>query len=44
MSAMATLFSTLALAAKRLWSQGGVVLCLLAGLIAAEGRLSSIPL
>ena len=44
MSAMATLFSTLSLAAKRLWSQGGLVLCLLAGLIAAVGLLSSIPL
>ncbi len=44
MRPIATLFSTLILAAKRLWNQRLLMLCLLAGLVAAVGLLSSIPL
>ncbi|MGD8626993.1 MAG: FtsX-like permease family protein, partial [Anaerolineae bacterium] len=44
MSLIATFFSTLTLAAKRLWNQRLLMLCLLAGLVAAVGLLSSIPL
>ncbi|MDD3828221.1 MAG: FtsX-like permease family protein [Anaerolineae bacterium] len=48
MSILPTLFSTLLsgllLAARRLWNQRLLGLCLLAGLVAAVGLLSSIPL
>ncbi len=39
-----SIFSTLILAAKRLWNHRLLMLCLLAGLIAAVGLLASIPL
>jgi putative ABC transport system permease protein len=44
MSLLATFFSTFILAAKRLLNQRLLMLCLLAGLVAAVGLLSSIPL
>jgi len=44
MRSVATLFSTLALAARRIWNQRLLMLCLLAGLTAAVGLLVSIPL
>jgi putative ABC transport system permease protein len=44
MSLVATSISTLILAAKRLWNHRLLMLCLLAGLVAAVGLLSSIPL
>ena len=44
MRLLATFFSTLLLTAKRLWNQRLLILCLLVGLIAAVGSLSSIPL
>ncbi len=44
MTLMATAFSMLTLAGKRLWNQRLLMLCLLAGLVAAVGLLASIPL
>ncbi len=44
MKLISTLFSTIILAAKRLWNHRLLMLCLLAGLVAAVGLLSSIPL
>ncbi len=44
MKPLSTLLSTLLLAAKRLWNHRLLMLCLLAGLAAAVGLLSSIPL
>jgi putative ABC transport system permease protein len=44
MKLLATFFSTLILAARRLWNHRLLMLCLLAGLVAAVGLLSSIPL
>ena len=40
----ATLLSTVFLAARRIWNRRLLMLCLLAGLVAAVGILSSIPL
>ena len=40
----ASIFSLLSLAARRLWNQRLLMLCLLLGLVAAVGLLSSIPL
>ena len=44
MQAFTNLFSLLALAARRLWHQRLLMLCLLIGLIAAVALLASIPL
>jgi putative ABC transport system permease protein len=44
MNLIVTLLSTLVLAARRLWNHRLLMLCLLAGLVAAVGLLSSIPL
>jgi len=44
MKILSTIISTLLLAAKRLWNHRLLMLCLLAGLVAAVGLLSSIPL
>jgi putative ABC transport system permease protein len=44
MGLLSSFLSALILAAKRLWSQRTLMLCLLAGLVAAVGLLSSIPL
>jgi len=44
MRLLANLLSTLIIAAKRLWNHRLLMLCLLAGLVAAVGLLSSIPL
>jgi putative ABC transport system permease protein len=44
MKLLSTFFSTILLAAKRLWNHRLLMLCLLAGLVAAVGLLSSIPL
>jgi putative ABC transport system permease protein len=44
MKFIATVFSTTILAAKRLWNQRVLMLCLLAGLVVAVGLLSSVPL
>jgi putative ABC transport system permease protein len=44
MKLVSTLFSTIILAAKRLWNHRVLMLCLLAGLVVAVGLLSSIPL
>jgi putative ABC transport system permease protein len=44
MNTFATFFSTLILAARRLWNHRLLMLCLLVGLVAAVGLLSSIPL
>ena len=44
MNLIAILFSTLILAAQRLWNQRLLIICLLVGLVAAVGLLSSIPL
>lgn len=44
MRVLTTFFSTLILAARRLWNHRLLMLCLLAGLVAAVGLLSSIPL
>jgi putative ABC transport system permease protein len=44
MRLLATFFSTLTLAAKRLWNHRLLMLCLWVGLVAAVGLLSSIPL
>jgi len=41
---LTTLFSTTVLAAKRIWNHRLLMLCLLAGLVASVGLLSSIPL
>ncbi len=41
---ISTFLSTLALAFRRLWSQKALMLCLLVGMAAAVGLLSSIPL
>ena len=44
MRLLATIFSTIILSAKRLWNQRLLIFCLLVGLVAAVGLLSSIPL
>ncbi len=44
MKIFGTVFATLILAARRLWNHRLLMLCLLAGLVAAVGLLSSIPL
>jgi putative ABC transport system permease protein len=44
MKLLATFFSTLILAARRLWSHRLLMLCMLVGLVTAVGLLSSIPL
>ncbi len=44
MRGLAALLSLLSLAARRLWNQRLLMLCLLLGLVAAVGLLSSIPL
>ena len=44
MRLISTFFSTWILAARRLWSHRLLMLCLLAGLVAAVGLMSSIPL
>ncbi|MGD9315352.1 MAG: hypothetical protein PVG56_00845, partial [Anaerolineae bacterium] len=44
MGLLTTFFSTLVLAAKRLWNHRLLMLCLLAGLVAAVALLSSIPM
>ncbi|MBN1657331.1 MAG: ABC transporter permease [Anaerolineae bacterium] len=44
MTFFATLLSTLLLSARRVWNQRLLMLCLLVGLVAAVGLLSSIPL
>jgi putative ABC transport system permease protein len=44
MRILAPIWSLLALAARRLWNQRMLMLCLLLGLVAAVGLLSSIPL
>jgi putative ABC transport system permease protein len=44
MRILAPIWSLLALAARRLWNQRLLMLCLLLGLVAAVGLLSSIPL
>ncbi len=44
MSVLASGWSLLSLAARRLWSQRWLMLCLLLGLVVAVGLLSSIPL
>jgi putative ABC transport system permease protein len=44
MRLVASFLSTLILAARRLWNHRLLMLCLLAGLVAAVGLLSSIPL
>jgi hypothetical protein len=44
MRGLAPIFSLLSLAARRLWNQRLLMLCLLLGLVAAVGLLSSIPL
>ncbi len=44
MRGLAPIISLLSLAARRLWSQRLLMLCLLLGLVAAVGLLSSIPL
>jgi putative ABC transport system permease protein len=44
MNILGSLFSTLILATRRLWNHRLLMLCLLAGLVAAVGLLSSIPL
>ncbi len=44
MRGLAPILSLLSLAARRLWSQRLLMLCLLLGLVAAVGLLSSIPL
>jgi hypothetical protein len=44
MRGLAPIASLLSLAARRLWNQRLLMLCLLLGLVAAVGLLSSIPL
>jgi putative ABC transport system permease protein len=44
MRLLTTIFSTIILSARRLWNQRLLIFCLLAGLVAAVGLLSSIPL
>ena len=44
MGMLSTFFSTFILALRRLWNHRVLMLCLLAGLVAAVGLLSSIPL
>jgi putative ABC transport system permease protein len=44
MSVLSAFFSTFILAARRLWNHRLLMLCLLAGLVAAVGLLASIPL
>ena len=44
MSLFSTFFSALLLAARRLWNHRLLMLCLLVGLVAAVGLLSSVPL
>jgi putative ABC transport system permease protein len=44
MNFLSAFFSTFILAARRLWNHRLLMLCLLAGLVAAVGLLSSIPL
>ncbi len=44
MNLFSTLFSTFLLAARRLWNHRLLMLCLLVGLVAAVGLLSSVPL
>jgi putative ABC transport system permease protein len=44
MRLLSSFFSTLVLAAKRLWNHRLLMLCLLAGLVAAVALLSSIPM
>ena len=44
MNLLSTFFSTVLLAARRLWNHRLLMLCLLLGLVAAVGLLSSVPL